>query len=220
MNLEALEQELHTIVQDASLRPYFRDWLNQAVEEIAADFHLPGLKLLEPWPLPVHAGQWLYDLPENYHKGLFRVAGGPDWRPVVLMRTMADLDGLDLDHDETGDRVLRVAVEAGKLGVFPKADDTLWLWYYRKPVPMERPQDEPDGIPPAFRYRVLVSKVVIRNFKLLQDLMTQPPHQSLTWWLEEYKAGLFGSPRGDIGMLNFFAREKGPRRHGGRDPLP
>lgn len=220
MNLGELKQELRTIVMDSSLEPFFRDWLNQAVEEIAADFHLPGLKLLEPWPLAVQADKWLYDLPENYHKNLFRVRSGADRRPVAILREMAELDVLDMGHTETGDRVVRVAAEAGRLGVYPKADDTLWLWYYRKPVPMEQDSDEPDGIPPAFRYRVLISRVVIRNFKLLQDLMTQPPHQSLAWWLEEYKTGLFGNIHGDIGMLNFFAREKGPRRHGGRDPLP
>jgi hypothetical protein len=220
MNLETLERELDAIVLDTSLRPYFRDWLNEAVEELASDFHLPGLRLLEPHLLSVNTGNWLYDLPEDYHKQVFQVRRGDQREPVVMLREMADLDQLDPDHDETGQRVTRVAVEAGKIGIFPKAEDSLWLWYYRKPVPMEKPQDEPDGIPPAFRYRVLISKVVIRNFKLLQDLMVQPPHQSLAWWTEEYRAGLYGSPRGDIGMLNYFARAKGPRRQGGRDPLP
>ncbi|MDI6854395.1 MAG: hypothetical protein QME75_12420 [Deltaproteobacteria bacterium] len=219
MNLEELEQELDVIIQEASLKPHFRTWLNQAVEEVAADFHLPGLKLLEPHPLPVSTDKWLYDLPENFHKEVFRVRRG-NMEPVALLRTMADLDRLDPDHDELGPQVTRAAAEAGRIGVFPKADDTLWLWYWRKPTPMERPQDEPDGIPPAFHYRVLIPKVVIKNFKLLQDLMVQPPHPSLAWWQEEYRSGLFGSPRGDIGMINFFARAKGPRRHGGRDPLP
>lgn len=220
MNLAALEAELGLIVQDSSLQPYFRDWLNQAVEELAADFCLPSLRVMEPYPLGVYKSQWLYNLPDNYQKGLFRVCRGPDKTPVTILQDMAYLEALDINHIATGNQVTKVAVSGRQIGVYPLADDTLWLWYYRQPVPMENPEDEPDGIPVPYRARVLIPKVVIKNFRLLQDLMTQPPHQSLAWWTEEYRNGLYGSPRGEIGLLNFFAREKRPRRHGGRDPLP
>ena len=61
---------------------------------------------------------------------------------------------------------------------------------------------------------------MIKNFKLLQDMMAEPPHQSLAWWMSEYQNGLYGSARGDIGMINIIAKDLKPKRHGGRDPLP
>lgn len=220
MNLGELEQELALIVRDESLRPYFRDWLNQALLEIAADFNLPGLKLVEPRVFPVNSRVWLYDLPGDFMKNLFRVRSGPEKLPVTILREISGLDLIDAGHTETGERVTKVAVTGNQLGIYPLADDTLYLWYHRKPVPMELPSDEPDGIPAPYRTRVLIPKVVIRNFRLLQDMMVSPPHESLAWWMEEYRTGLYGGARGEIGMLNYFAREKGPRRHGGRDPLP
>lgn len=220
MNLEQLENELDLIIMDRTLKPRFRDWLNQAVEEIATDFHLPGLRTMEPWRLAVNADNWLYDMPENYLKSVYRVARGTDFYPVTILRDIAELEGLDPGHREVGEDVNCVGITGAKIGIYPKANDILWLWYYRRPIPMENPQDEPDGIPPAFHGRVLIPKVVIRNFKLIQDMMTQPPHKSLEWWLEEYKTGLYGSARGEIGLINCIARDKGVRRHGGRDPLP
>jgi hypothetical protein len=66
---------------------------------------------------------------------------------------------------------------------------------------------------------VIIPKVVTKNFRALQDMVIAAPHQSIMFWQEEYRQGLYGSPRGDIGLLNFIAREKPPRRHGGRDPI-
>lgn len=220
MNFGALKAELELIVRDSSLVPYFDDWLNQAVEELAADFQLPGLRLLEPAVISTNTDQWLYPLPENYMKSVFQAKRGSNRDPVVILRNMADLDRVDPVHGEEGQAIHYIAVEGGMVGIYPKANDILSLWYYRKPNRMVNDTDEPDGIPAPYHARVIIPKVVIKNFKLLQDMMTQPPHQSLQWWMEEYRIGLYGMPRGDIGMINYLARDRKPRRHGGRHPLP
>lgn len=85
---------------------------------------------------------------------------------------------------------------------------------------MVEESDEPLCIPQDYRLRILIPKVVIKNFKHLQDLMVQVPHQSLIWWEEELRRGLYGSPRGDIGMIHRFALDRKPRRRGGANPLP
>jgi hypothetical protein len=107
-----------------------------------------------------------------------------------------------------------------KLGVYPLANDTLYLWYYQKPDPLLDDGDSPRWMPEAYHYRVIVPKIIIKNFQLLQDLIKDAPHQSLAYWEEQYRKGLYGEPRGDIGLINFLARCKKPRRHGGRNPLP
>lgn len=221
MNLARLKEELMVVIRDPSLEPYFANWLNDAVNEIATDFDLPYLRLLSPVDFTVTTATWLYDPPATYHKKLFK-ARDSDWTNIYVCKRWEELDALDIDHDETGDHVTTVGVteEAQKIGVYPLANETIKLWYYKLPIDMTDEDDEPDCIPAQFRGRILVSKVVIKNFKLLQDLMVQTPHQSLLWWEEEFRRGLYGSPRGDIGMINFFAKARKPKRSGGSNPLP
>lgn len=219
MKLSELEAELGLIVTDGSLSQYYARWLNEAIEDLALEFPLPYLKRLEPFPLSVNTGSWLYDLPDVYHKNVFKVLDG-NRSPVTIKRFMTDLDSQDEAHTETGERVRAVAVEAGKIGIYPLANDTLYLWFYEKPTPLEKPGDIPLCLPAPYHQKVLIPKVVIKNFKLVQDMMLEPPHQSLTWWTAELRNGLYGSRGGDIGMLNVLARDRKPRRHGGRNPIP
>ena len=51
MKLSRLLDELALIVKDPSMEVFFRDWINDAVLEIAADFELPDLCLKEPTTL-------------------------------------------------------------------------------------------------------------------------------------------------------------------------
>jgi len=224
MNLAEMVQELDLIVADPSLKPYYVNWLNQAIEEIALDIDLPTLKRKNPFYLSTSATEWVWPLPETFHKKLFRCLD-KDGNQVTICRTVDDLIDLDPDHDETGDRVTHVAVdETGPskyLYTYPKADDTLALWFYEKPRRLQYDDDVPNLMPPEFHGRVIIPKVVVKNFRLLQDMASDSPHQSLIYWEEQYRKGLYGEPRGEIGLINYLARAKGgPRRHGGRDPLP
>lgn len=160
----------------------------------------------------------------TFHKNLFRATDSVGNFLTIPSPSnpfrFDDLDRMDVNHSDTGPHVTHLAVseDGSKMGIHPKANETLSLWFYIKPTPMTLPTDVPAAIPEAFRKRVLIPKVVIKNFKYLQDLMSQPPHQSLQWWQGEYMNGLYGTG-GEIGMLNYFARNKRPRRHGGRDPI-
>jgi hypothetical protein len=221
MTLAELMEELETIVVDDSLSQFYKRWINEAILEIASDFHLPALRLIEPVSLPVTVADWLYDAPDNFHKNVFRAADSAGC-PIGICRTIDGLHSLyhDVAHSRTEDHVTHLAVQDRKIGIFPRAEESIYLWFCEKPAPLDKPDDEVTCIPAPFQPRTIIPKLVIKNFRLLQDLVVNPPHQSILFWQEEYKTGLHGSARGEIGLINYLAMEKGPRRYGGRDPLP
>ena len=218
MTLAELMEEIGNIVVDSSLEPFYKRWINEAILEVAADFALPALRLNEPVSLPVTTSAWIYDAPATYQKQLFRAADSV-FTPIRILPDLDSLDERDLDHDETDSHVTHLAVRDRKIGVFPKAAESIKLWFYKFPTLLKDPDDVPTCIPTAYHSRVIIPKVVVKNFRALQDMVIEAPHQSIMFWQEEYRQGLYGAPRGDIGMINYLAREKPPRRHGGRDPI-
>ena len=218
MTLAELMEEIGLLVEDPSMEQFYKRWINEAILEIAADFALPALRLNEPAILPVTTATWLYDVPASYHKKLFRAADSL-FTPIRILPDLDSLDERDLDHDEIETHVTQVAVRDRKIGIFPKAAESINLWFYELPTSLNDPDSIPTCIPTAYHSRVIIPKVVVKNFRALQDLVIDAPHQSIMFWQEEYRQGLYGAPRGDIGMLNYLAREKPPRRHGGRDPI-
>lgn len=219
MNFSRLKQELGFPTHDSALAAMAGDWLNDAVLELAADFELPKLKLKEATTLTVTETDWLYDLPATYHKKLFKVRDS-NGDKVSIFKDIDVIDDEDYDHDDTGDHVTMVAFEDSKIAIYPKAAEDLPLWFYRLPVDMSVDGDTPDGIPAAYHERVLLAKVIIKNFRLLMDMAVDMPHKSLDYWQKRYQEGLYSNSYGDIGMINFFAKNKRIKRHGGRNPLP
>lgn len=218
MTLAELMDEIKNIVVDSSLEQFYKRWINEAILEIAADHALPALRLNEPAILPVTTATWLYDVPATYQKKLFRAADSV-YAPINILPDLYYLDDRDLEHADTGDHVTHLAVRDQKIGIYPKATESIKLWFYKLPTPLNAPDSIPTYIPTAFHSRVIISKVVVKNFRVLQDMVIEAPHQSIMFWQKEYQKGLFGEPYGDIGMINFLARENPPRRHGGRDPI-
>lgn len=218
MNLGEIKTELELHVRDAQLSAYFTTWTNDAVYEIANDFSLPALKLEEPTTKTVTESAWLYDMPNTYMKNLYKCYDS-DWNKITIKRDLGDIDTIDIDHDETGDNVTTVAVRNSRLGIYPMAAETINLWFYKKPTDLVDDEDEPDCIPKQYHRRVIIPKVVVLNYQLLLDMTVNPPHKSLQWWTDKYHAGLYGDGS-DIGMINCFARDKKPKRHGGKNPLP
>lgn len=219
MNLNELETQLALYILDDSLYVNFKGWINNAILEIANDFTLPALRLKSPTTLTVTESNWLYDLPSTYQKKVFKCYDS-NWDKVTIKRSLDDIDELDIDHDDTGDHVTHVAVRDSQIGIYPMAAESINLWFYEKPTDLDVGTDEPTCIPKQYHDRVIIPKIVIKAYHLLIDMSSQPPHQSLAWWMAKYRAGLYGEQGGDIGMLNVLARDKGVKRTGGRDPLP
>lgn len=218
MTLGELESEIALYVQDDSLAVNFKDWINNAILELANDFALPALKLNDPVPLTINKSAWLYTLPSTYLKKLYKCYDS-DWSKITISHGLGDLDAVDIEHADTGDHVTQVAVRDNQLGVYPKAVEDIKLWYYKKPTDLDLSTDTPTCIPSQYHDRVILPKVVIKAYHMLIDMAVNPPEKSLTWWMAKYHAGLYGDSS-DVGMINCLARDKKIQRTGGRDPLP
>ena len=228
MNLEALEASLAEFVRDSRLALSFAQKLNDTILELAGDFELPALKLLDPVPLTVDNSQWLWPMPDSFHKKLDMVRNSSltPWGHVHIVRDIQDLNRRNPAHDTTGDNVSIVATGMQgadwSLGIrpLPLTQNTLQLWFYRKPAILAKSTDVPDCIPSEYHFRVIVVKTMIRNFQMFTDAIEDGPMKSLAYWQGEYKKGLYGELGGDIGLVNYLAKLRGgPRRHGGRDPI-
>jgi hypothetical protein len=223
MTLAEMEARLALIVRDISLQSEFANMLNDAILELAADFDLPALKLITPYPLSVTNDEWIYTLPESYHKRLFRCRDS-EYNKVTIRHRSTDLDDLDEDHDETADHVTHVAVmDTGStkyLCTYPMATESLKLWFYEKPGILEEADDEPQCMPAEFQERVIIPKVIIKNYQLLQDQVENFDLKPLQYWESKLQEGLYGAPGRSIGLINWHVKlQGGPRRHGGRDPV-
>jgi hypothetical protein len=226
MNLQQLEEELDMIVEDGSLRPRFRGWVNDAILAVAADIELPALKLLVPGEVTVDGTSWIWPMPSNYQKKLFRCTYiGSDGRIKAV--TVCDRrDDLEYrDHTVVGSTVNSVATAVqGEenfllIDPLPQTETILSLWYYRKPTVLVDPEDVCDCIPEAFQHRVILPKVIARNYKTLVDQVVSSDLKSIAFWEGEYVKGLRGSP-GDLGLVNYLLKtERPPRRTGGRDAV-
>lgn len=223
MNLAEMERRLSLIVQDSSLAPEFAAMINDAILEIAADHDLPALKLLTPSAFPVTTDNWIWTLPENYHKSLFQCRDSA-WERVNIRSRVEELDRLDIDHDEIGVHVTHVAaVDTGEdkyLCTYPKANDTLQLWFYEKPARLEQSDDVCKCIPSEFHERVIFPKLIVKNYQLLTDQVEDFPLKPLEYWEGKLQEGLYGRRGGPKGLINWIIKLRGgPRRRGGRDPV-
>jgi hypothetical protein len=224
MTLAELETALGLIVQDVNLALNFKTWINAAILNLAADIDLPALRLLVPLTFPVTSTTWLWTLPSDYQKNLFRCLDSDGNRVRVLDR-IEDLEALDYDHLDTGDHVTEVAVatqgtvagEINYLGVYPLVTESLSLWYYRKPAVLDKGTDICDCLPAAFHERLIVPIAVVKAYEHLQDQVENFDPKPLQYWRGKVQEGLYGSPMGPIGLINYLVRSQGgPRRHGGR----
>jgi hypothetical protein len=226
MNLGQMQAELSLIIKDASLQPFLTDWINNAILEVAADFELPPLKLVDPVDLEVDTSAWLWLLPDDFHKKVFRVQWQDSDGVLHRVHIVEHIDHLSgRDHTLTADAVAEVVetVQGNRhyLGIHPLADNTLKVWYYRLPTTLSDPGDTCDCIPPGFERRVIYPKLIIQNYQFIVDLVLDFPvtNGPLQYWQAELAKGLYGAS-GQIGLLNFFGKTQNrPRRHGGRDPI-
>ena len=225
MNLGELEAALDLSVQDKSLRRYYAQWLNTAILELAAAYELPALKTVTPASIVCTTATWLFPLPADFLKLIpgkkgFSGCADSNYNEVRIYRTLEYLDRLDMDHDDTGDHVQMVAVTATQIGVYPKANETIHLWYYKKPVVLTRASDVPTCIPEAYHARVIIPKVTLKAYEHLQDQVENFDTKGLQYWQGKLAAGLRGSPMDGPGLVQYLDKvQGGSRRTGGRDPV-
>lgn len=228
MNFSELQTELETIFIDPTLESSFPTWLNQSVRELAYQYDLPALRLKLPATLATTTSNWQYNIStatppatgHTYMKFVFKMTNSAHPRGLRVHRDTQQIDLVDPDHDETGNDVRQVAVEDDTddavVSIFPKANDTLNLWWYRNPIDMSSNTDVPDGIPAAFHLRVLIPKTVLYAFRVYPNLNVASDGdntRSLTWWTNKLLEGLHGS-RVETGMIDALKKSSPPRVRG------
>ncbi len=156
-----------------------------------------------------------------FQKKLIKVLSvNGDGEEVKLYRSFRNIEEEDYAHADTGDYVEALGVENKKIAIYPMADDTLQMWFYRRPVDMDADSDEPDGIPEEYHRRVILPKVVLQNFEIIQNMAINAPQITLKYWQNKYEEGLYGTLKGDVGMINYLVKIKGGARiRGGSNPL-
>ncbi len=225
MNLGEMTDELGMIVQDnGKLRTLLTPWINNAILEVANDYDLPPLALVDPVPLEVDTSKWLWPLPDNFHKRLFmckhqhRSGNYRDHR-VHIYKEIRRLEGRD--HNFVGERVREVAVamQGGSpkgdnyyLGIHPLAAETLDLWFFQKPAILKQSGDISDCIPPGFERRVIFPKVIIQNYNYIVDQTQNFDLRPIQYWQTELRKGINGAPGEGIGLLAFYNINYNPPR--------
>jgi hypothetical protein len=228
MKLGDLEKELHLIIGDKGLAERFKDWINLAILELAADYDLPTLKTMESQEVQVTEDKWLFKAPSNFHKKIFLCRNS--LRAQVTFKAQGrplDLEHIghrDPLHDRIGDNVREIGVgyrgADAYFGVYPRANDTLYMGFYEKPEPLANPDDECQCIPPEYHRRVIIPKIVVQAYPMLIDQVEVSDLKPLQWWQGQLREGLIGVPGGSMGLIPYLLKiTGGPRRHGGRNPI-
>jgi hypothetical protein len=227
MDFAELKREVHLYVKDPILQQYYGDWVNNAIAELALDFDFPALKLHVPATVSCYASAYYVDLPSNFQKKLFRV-WDKNKDDVYIHRDTINIHDIDEDHDVSASPISDVAVfpkygaeDTWQIMYYPRATETLQIWYYREPPALSAETETPHWIPSPYHRRVIVPKAIIRGYQLLGDMVIDPPHTSLQYWEGKLQEGLYGRPGGEVGLLNWFnSAVRPPKRYGGRQALP
>jgi hypothetical protein len=162
------------------------------------------------------AGKWrkLYSSNVSYHK---KVTGARSyenqWEVIPVSYEMAMIENLDSLHHDTGNYAEQIGVEDKFLGVYPRVDDVVSMYFYRMPLPMIKQSDVPDGLDDEFHHDVIVPWVIIRNFKIINQMAIRPLLQNITFWQKELRDGTEK-------LKLKLAKSKSIDKRGGSDPLP
>jgi hypothetical protein len=214
--------ELRWLMKDPDVESAFDQLLRQERLSFAAEYDLPALRLDQPFIGEVTTDDWLYSLPFSYQKNVFKSRNSnpqEHWfRPIY--RDIGAIDARDFDHNDIGPYVECIAIADRHMAIYPKANDTIYTWFYRKPDVDEDITEIPD----EWISRVLTPRIVLRCYRLYPDLARENMTEnraSLDWWRTQLHEGLFGSQAtGLTGWINVIQKSKPPRMRGGRQPLP
>ena len=234
MTLKDLEDYIDGITDDASVKPFFKDWINEAILQVASDVELPALRLVTPVEVTVDDTNWIWPLSASFHKLLFRCgytdSSTGQFRQVTVHDRIEDLERRD--HTKIEDRVTGVATflqedpagggQKAYLGIYPMpmAPVTLFTWFYQLPVVLNGPDDVCGCIPPEYHARVIPPYVIVKNYQFLVDMVVNLGIQGLTYWEGKVNEAMVGRAGGPLGLRYYLAKLHGPpRRTGGRDPM-
>lgn len=163
-SLDFLQTSIKAVIRnDATLDSELLSRINNAVSVIAGGLRLPDGRFSPPLPDLYKSGtvatttKAYADLPADYQRNVFYISDGTDkisppaggnyYSFMLFLNSITEKD-----LSETGS-IYSVVVKGKKVyyqGI-PSVSEDLIVMYYRKPVDMSAPSDEPDGIPVQFQ---------------------------------------------------------------------
>jgi hypothetical protein len=175
----------------------------------------------------VDNSSWIWPLPSEFHKKIFRAAYTDDSGRLQKITVHTRRDDIEYrDHTATGARVTAVAhareddSEYLLIDPLPTTAQTLLIWGFKRPNVLVLPTDTCKCIPAEFHEKVIISKVVKDNYRLLMDQVVNLDLKPIQFWDSELTKGLKGGIGEGPGLLNYFnLMTGGSRRTGGPDPV-
>jgi hypothetical protein len=130
------------------------------------------------------------DLPENFQKNLFGCYSLTQNRAIKVFNSKILLLQQFRPIDQVG-LVRGVAQVGNKLWYqrIPPAAETLTLYFYELPTPLEDENSQPDCLPPHLARRLLENGVLAKIYDLIEDGIGDPKTNT-THYLELYNAAL------------------------------
>jgi hypothetical protein len=222
MTVDDYKAELQWLLKDPEVESAFDRIIAQERLSFASEYDLPNLRMDQPFVGDVTTANWLYQLPSIYHKNVFRARNSDPneywFNPIY--RSIEEIDAKDFDHNETAPYVECLGIADGHMAIYPKANNQIYLWFYRKPDTAGAITEIPD----EWISKVLTPRIVLRCFRTYPDLARESIAENplaLEYWRTLQREGLYGSAAtGGTGFLNAQSKSKKPRRHGGSNPLP
>ena len=210
MNLAEFQTELRIILRDPSVESSFTTWINDELLQLAYEFDIPGLKLQTAASLACTNTVYLYNLSAAthasgfaFHKKVWKVHHPNTLQGIRIEHTLRAIDVLDPAHTATGTNVTTVGIEHEQLATHPMANQTLSLWFYRRPTTLSADSDTPTWLPDSFHYKIIVPRVVLRAMRIYPELATSDggdATRALQLWMEKLRQGMYGDGY-TIGLL-------------------
>lgn len=133
------------MIQDPSIEEDTAlDRLNEGLLTIAGTVLLPGLE--DVGQVTTVVDDHLVDLPDNYHRGLFKAQDHVDGRPIGVLKSKSQMMERYFDLNRTG-KVYDVCVAHGNKLMYqhvPDEPQVITIFYYRAPNVITE-DTEPDG---------------------------------------------------------------------------
>ncbi|MBT3484086.1 MAG: hypothetical protein HOG03_11550 [Desulfobacula sp.] len=193
MILEKILTRIETGIQDPSLtmEDDICPLVNEFVAEVSQLFTLPDLQEQKTIEIVVDENPTTLVMPETFAHDLYRVYNETSRKKVNIRSNIKALEGLYSGWESPG-MIQDAALEHKTLWYrpIPVQDQSLTLFYYREPVPVEFDDDEAllDGIPPNFA-KIAVDYALKELFALEEDGIDGKKVNTL-YYTDRYNIGL------------------------------
>jgi hypothetical protein len=179
-----------SVVQDLSVANStdVTAWLNDGLEDATFRVDIPQFRTNAEVVTVV--GQTWISLPTSYQRGLYFGVNVTEKKPVVVCIDLKSILSLFPLLDQVGP-VKYVAEDGGRLNYqpVPTTEETLRLYFYRKPTRLIADGDEPENIPAHLHEQILVFYAAAKGWDLIEQGVAEQKKNFMAYF-QQYELGL------------------------------